>query len=179
MSHKQGKNMGMIILVAVILIAFLFVTPIFRYSCSRVIMHDFLGMDNELIAPGLVLTHGNLFHIMPLVLMLLLWGAVALWVYHDAERRGHSGLLWGLFVFIGNIIGLIIYLILRASSPDLTGTSPVVAIRCPGCAGSIQSSYVACPHCGIKLDKSCNNCGKHVEPGWKACPYCGTTLDSQ
>jgi RNA polymerase subunit RPABC4/transcription elongation factor Spt4 len=38
---------------------------------------------------------------------------------------------------------------------------------------------VACPHCGIKLDKSCNNCGKHVEPGWKACPYCGTTLDSQ
>ncbi len=84
MSHKQGKTTGMIILVAVILIAFLFVTPLFRYSCSRVVMQDFLGMDGDMTGPGLLMGPGNLIHIIPLVVMLLLWGAVTLWVYHDA-----------------------------------------------------------------------------------------------
>ncbi len=177
MSHKQGKTTGMIILVAVILIAFLFVTPLFRYSCSRVVMQDFLGMDGDMTGPGLLMGPGNLIHIIPLVVMLLLWGAVTLWVYHDAERRGNSGLLWGLFVFIGNIIGLIIYLILRVSSPEVADTGPGVTIRCPGCSGAIQSSYVACPHCGIKLDNNCNSCGKRVETGWKVCPFCGEKLN--
>jgi DNA-directed RNA polymerase subunit RPC12/RpoP len=107
-----------------------------------------------------------------------LWGAVALWVYHDAERRKHSGLLWGLFVFIGNIIGLIIYLIVRASSPDTSSAlAPATAAKCPNCAKPIQNTYVACPHCGINLAKKCAHCGKHAELDWKVCPYCGQVMN--
>lgn len=179
MSRKKSNTLGMVVLVAVIMCAFLLITPFFRFSCSRLFIHDFLGMDTELIGPGLALTQGNLIHVLPLVVMLFLWGAVALWVYHDAERRGHSGLLWALFVFIGNIIGLIIYLILRVSSPDVADTGPGVTAKCPSCSGTIQSSYVACPYCGIKLENNCKSCGKHVEPGWKACPFCGERLNGQ
>jgi DNA-directed RNA polymerase subunit RPC12/RpoP len=177
MSREKGNTPGIVILVAVILIAFLFITPFFRFSCSRVFLHDFLGLENGLVTPGLALAPGNIMHLVPLVLMLLVWGAVTLWVYHDAERRGHSGLLWGLFVFIGNVIGLIIYLILRVPSPDAADTGPGVPAKCPSCSNTIQSSYVACPFCGIKLENSCNSCGKPVEAGWKACPYCGAKLN--
>ncbi len=44
---------------------------------------------------------------------LLIWLAVLIWVYKDAKRRGKSGLLWFLVVLFLNIIGLIIWLIVR------------------------------------------------------------------
>jgi len=48
---------------------------------------------------------------------IILWGAVLLWVYRDAEHRGMSGILWLLLVLIGNVIGLLIYAIVRSETP--------------------------------------------------------------
>jgi RNA polymerase subunit RPABC4/transcription elongation factor Spt4 len=177
MSRKDSNTLGLTILILVFLAAFLFVNPLFRYSCSRIFMHDFLGMHPGNLTTGVFLVDHGLAQFLPLTILFFLWAAVALWVYRDAERRNHSGLLWGLFVFVGNIIGLVIYLILRSSSPD-TGVSlsPAATAACPKCGGAIRDSYVACPHCGTTLSKSCPRCGKRAEPDWKVCPHCGEPL---
>jgi hypothetical protein len=180
MSQKDSNKTGLIILAVVILTAFLFVNPLFRFSCSRVLMHDFLGVHSGDMTTGLFLTNHGITRFVPLTVMFFLWAAVAVWVYRDAERRNHNGLLWGLFVFIGNVIGLIVYLILRSSSPEVTPTlATAPAARCPSCSGPIQPSYVACPHCGVKLSRECSQCGKRAELDWKVCPYCGHAMDGE
>jgi len=176
MSRKQKDTFGLAIMLVVIAVAFFFITPFFNFSCSRVLVQDFLGMGSGDVPRGLFFSDRGIAHLVPLLVMFVLWSALALWVYHDAERRGHSGLLWGLFAFIGNIIGLIIYLIVRSTGPAY----PVGAAgKCPGCGGSIQTDYVACPHCGTNLSKSCGQCGKRAELDWKVCPYCGHAMDGQ
>jgi DNA-directed RNA polymerase subunit RPC12/RpoP len=178
MSRKNSNAAALTILVLVILAAFFLVNPLFRYSCSRVFMHDFLGMHSGDMTSGIFLWDSALTRFVPLTLMFVLWAAVALWVYRDAERRNHNGLLWGLFVFIGNIIGLIVYLILRSSAPETsTSLAPAATAKCPNCAGPIQSAYVACPHCGVRLSKNCSQCGKRAELDWKVCPHCGHAMN--
>jgi len=178
MSRKNSNKLGLVVFLLVILAAFALVNPMFRFSCSRVMMHDFLGMHPGDATSGVFLWNPGLSRVVPLTLMFFLWAAVALWAYRDAERRNHNGLLWGLFVFVGNIVGLIIYLILRSSSPETTATLvPAAAAQCPSCAGPTQKSYVACPHCGAKLSKECSQCGKRVEEDWKVCAYCGNSLN--
>jgi hypothetical protein len=174
---RQDKNwFGLAVLLLVILAAFFLVNPLFRFSCSQVFLHDWLGVAHNGGPPMLFLADHSIARFVPLLIMFLIWGAVALWVYHDAERRNHSGLLWGLFVFIGNILGLIIYLIVRVSSSD-TSTDLSAAAKCPNCAKPIQATYVACPHCGVNLAKKCAHCGKHAELDWKVCPYCGRAMN--
>ena len=180
MSHQSRDRLGLAILVVIILAAVVFVNPFFRYSCSRVVMHDFLGMEHGHLTTGPFFSIHEFAYGLPLLVMLFLWGALALWVYHDAERRGNSGLLWGLFVFFGNFIGLIIYLIVRSTSTEpahghLTGG----AATCPSCAKPIQNTYVACPHCGTSLAKKCASCGNRAEMDWKVCPHCGKPLNGQ
>lgn len=46
-------------------------------------------------------------------LVLLVWLLVLIWVYKDAKRRGKSGVLWFFVVLIFNILGLIVWLIVR------------------------------------------------------------------
>jgi len=180
MSRKNSNTLGLVVFLLVILAAFALVNPMFRFSCSRVMMHDFLGMQSGDGSSSLFLGNPELFRIVPLTLMFLLWAAVALWVYRDAERRNHNGMLWGLFVFVGNIVGLIIYLILRSSSAEaVTSVTPPAAANCPHCAGPVQNTYVACPHCGVKLSKDCSQCGKRAELDWIVCPYCGNSMDKE
>jgi hypothetical protein len=42
---------------------------------------------------------------------------ILIWVYKDAEKRGTSGVMWLIIVFLLGIIGLIIYLIVRPKVP--------------------------------------------------------------
>jgi endogenous inhibitor of DNA gyrase (YacG/DUF329 family) len=115
---------------------------------------------------------------------IVLWGAVLIWVYRDAEKRGMSGILWLLLVLIGNIIGLLIYAIVRSETPvrrRAEGAAAEVACcppeKCPGCGKPLASGYAFCPFCGKNLKKTCPACGKPVEGGWKACPACGAGID--
>lgn len=177
MSQNDSNKTGFILLMIVFVAAFLFVNPLFRFSCSRILMHDYLGVHPGDMSTTYFLANSRF---IPLTIMFVLWAAVAVWVYLDAERRNSNGLLWGLFVFIGNIIGLIVYLILRTSSPGAEGApSPAPEARCPACAGPILKSYVACPYCGVTLSKDCSQCGKRVEPDWKVCPHCGNSLGNK
>jgi len=177
MSQKQKKySSGLVVLLIVIFLAFFLVMPFFGFSCSRVFHHAFVGAYSDMPGPGLFFINPGFALLAPLVVMFVLWTAVTLWVYRDAERRNHNGLLWGLFVFIGNVIGLIVYLIVRTSSTAVPEAQPAAA-NCPGCGRPVQSVYVACPYCGTSLSKKCAHCGKPAEPDWKVCPYCGHAIE--
>lgn len=111
--------------------------------------------------------------ILPLLLMGVVWLLVAVWVYYDAERKGMSGILWALLVFLGNLVGLVIYLIVRT---DAVAPPPLVSKVCPECNGPVQPDFKVCPHCGSELGGTCPKCGKNVQDNWNICPYCGESL---
>lgn len=111
----------------------------------------------------------------PLLLLTILWLIVVVWVYRDAERRGMNGILWALLIFVGNFVGLIIYLIVRNEEfPGRLATEPTQS--CPGCGKVVVQKYAFCPHCGIQLRAVCPNCDRTVSSDWKVCPYCGQQL---
>ena len=129
---------------------------------------------------------------------LVLWIAVMVWVYKDAELRGMNGLLWSLLVFFGHLIGLLVFLIVRQDHPvggapaaskspappasPSTGPPPAAATKaavpsaCPSCKKPVDGTFAYCPHCGTALQPVCKNCGKSADAAWKACPYCGAAL---
>jgi RNA polymerase subunit RPABC4/transcription elongation factor Spt4 len=108
---------------------------------------------------------------------------VLIWVYRDAEKRGMSGILWLLLVLIGNVIGLLIYAIVRSETPIRRraedGASEVCrpSAACPGCGKPVTPGHAFCPYCGRSLKNACPSCGKPVEAGWKVCPACGAPVD--
>jgi len=113
---------------------------------------------------------------------IILWGAILIWVYRDAEKRGMSGILWLLLVLIGNVIGLLIYAIVRYETPVRRQAGAAGAACCPsetcaGCGKPLAPGYTFCPYCGKSLKKTCPACGKQVEDSWKVCPACGANLD--
>lgn len=116
------------------------------------------------------------------VAMIILWGAVLIWVYRDAEKRGMSGILWLLLVLIGNVIGLLIYAIVRSETPVRRRGDGAAAgagccpEKCPGCGNAVGAGHSFCPYCGKSLRQTCPACGKSVDGGWKACPACGASL---
>jgi len=92
------------------------------------------------------------------------------YVYGDAKRRGMRYVMWTLLaIFIPDLIGMILYFILRSPLPK----------ECPGCSRMVKAGFIFCPHCGTALQPTCPNCGKPVEPGWVNCPHCGQNLPSQ
>src|SRR5688500_1629782 len=50
---------------------------------------------------------------------------------------------------------------------------------CPGCAGAVAIDFMACPHCGHRLNAGCGKCGRALQPGWQFCPFCATTQSSR
>lgn len=112
------------------------------------------------------------------VALLIIWIAVLVWVYRDAERRGMNGFLWTLLVFIGNLVGLLIYLIIRNDRPqERPAAAPAAAASaCAACGGSVAAGFVYCPACGASLRPVCPKCGKPSEPAWQVCPHCGEKL---
>jgi len=92
------------------------------------------------------------------------------YVYGDAKRRGMRYVMWTLLaIFVPNLIGIILYFILRDPLP----------ISCPSCGKSVKSSFTFCPYCSASLQPTCPQCGFAVDSGWQHCPKCGTALPRQ
>jgi hypothetical protein len=174
-SNNNSATWAVVILIALMLIlafrSIFFVLPFgFFPGMTHVVRdmgHTFAGV-------------GGFFGLLPLaflpLILLALWIFVLVWVYRDAESRGRSGILWALLVFIGNVIGLIIYLIVRNESVPRPLAPP--SEKCPSCGKNIGSGFTYCPHCGAKLKPVCPNCQKPVDRSWKVCPNCGASLDA-
>ncbi len=174
MTAETGRTLGLIALILLILLIGLRLTPL-----AVVPLGVFSGFAHGLktfVAGGF--HAGPFLPIIPFSFLILIWICVVIWIYRDAQSRGMNGALWALLVFFGNLIGLLIYLIVRSDRPLLVAeTKP--AQTCPSCKKTVVQSYTYCPHCGKSLQSVCPACGKQVEPGWKACPHCGSRLQPE
>ena len=90
------------------------------------------------------------------------------YVYGDARRRGMNHILWTLLaIFIPNVIGIILYFILRDPVP----------VPCPSCGVPAQKGHAYCATCGAAVRPACAKCRQPVEAGWRNCASCGAALD--
>lgn len=181
MATSTIKTLGLIALVLLILFIFFNIAGI-AFIGPRSFAHIWTIFTpfGNLINNGLGFPIPWFFSpLMPLAL-LVLWIAVILWVYRDAEQRNMNGVLWGLLVFVGNIIGLLIYLIVRNEETTRFRSSASTSIPasnlCPSCKRRVQPGFAYCPHCGAKMKAECRNCKKPVSDEWQLCPYCGEKL---
>lgn len=175
MATSTGKTIALIALVLIIIFLGLRLTPLIiaPFGMFTGVAHTLSdGAKSIHIGPmGIRLSS---FSVMSFLLMAL-WIAVIVWVYRDAERRGMNGILWALLVFIGNLIGLLIYLIVRNDVVTSPATS-VSAQSCPQCQKPVSPNFEFCPHCGARMEASCAQCKKPIEKTWAACPYCGNRI---
>ncbi len=177
MATSTAKTVGLILLVVLILLIVLQMTPFILSPLGIFpsVWHAVRTPDIRSIHIGpMGLIHFNPLRVVTLAL-LVLWIFVIVWVYRDAERRGMNGVLWALLVFIGNLIGLLIYLIVRADTISAPKTVQVTQ-PCPNCQNPVEMGFTFCPHCGTKLQAVCPECDKPVESTWRCCPHCGQEL---
>ena len=180
MSTSKEKTIILIFLMIVILLFAIGTTPLilgpFGVFAGFTSIWKNLNFNHIFLGPGPFLRHSILGGFS--LFFLILWILVIVWVYRDAEKKGMNGILWALLVFIGNLIGLIIYLIVRSNNTTVLPPSKNL-ITCPQCHQEVNSEFTFCPHCGNRLTAVCPKCGRHVEESWKACPYCGHQLKSE
>jgi len=182
-ASNNGKNIALVIIIVILaLFAFRSIFFVMPFGIFPGVARSVRGVGHSF---------GDWFHgfgpfgeisliFLPIALIIL-WGAVLIWVYRDAEKRGMSGILWLLLVLIGNVIGLLIYAIVRSETPVKRqadgakgGAGPE---KCPGCSSPIDPGHSFCPYCGKNLKPVCPACGKTLDGSWKACPACGTKID--
>ena len=180
MATSTGKTIALIIIVVLIICFFgLSFSPL-GFAPFGI----FTGISRVIRLPNLneisIGSHGLRWTALSLmsVVLFILWIVVIVWVYRDAERRRMNGVLWALLVFIGNIIGLLIYLIVRSDAAHVPPSREPTQ-TCPNCEKSISGNYTYCPHCGKPLEELCSQCKKPVESTWKACPHCGEKLETK
>ncbi len=172
---SYSKSGGLVLSVVIIVLLVFALWPVGHFMFFRAFhggapAHFMVEMMQDLARPPILPTT------LPFLLMSLLWILLAVWVYSDAERRGMSGILWALLVFVGNVVGLVIYLIVRsgAAMPGPVMTTP--SSVCPACKTPVQADFNICPNCGENLKQTCPKCHKSVQADWKLCPYCGEPL---
>ena len=175
MATSTGKAIALIVVVLLILIFALKTTP-FLIAPFGVFTGAVRSFGNSVHGINIWPLGWNYRHISFLsFVFLIIWIAVIVWVYRDAERRGMNGVLWALLVFIGNVIGLLIYLIVRNDSSERPEDKPGAPARsCPSCGKPLAEDFTFCPGCGFRLTgHTCDGCGKPMEPDWIVCPHCG------
>lgn len=125
------------------------------------------------------------FAVYVILFLLLVWIAMGIYVFMDLRKRGKGfliSILGGLVVFIFNLPGLIVYLILRPNktseeqeweelerlfiSQDVDGHKV-----CSGCRSVVKPEHLFCPSCGLQYRSRCE-CGELIDNEWRFCPYC-------
>jgi len=98
----------------------------------------------------------------------------AVWVLADARKRGlRRPFFWALLALLGNVIGAVVYVLVRDEQPTQRS--------CDACGRLVSSGHAACPWCGSLQStsrRSCGQCRNDLDPGWRFCPYCRTEVGS-
>jgi RNA polymerase subunit RPABC4/transcription elongation factor Spt4 len=96
--------------------------------------------------------------------------AMSIFVYKDASKREMDPWMWMTVVlFVPNLIGLIIYLIVRKENSANKK-------KCINCGKPVNFDYSICPYCGSDLNLKCPECGRGISSEWQLCPYCSKSL---
>jgi len=129
-----------------------------------------------------------------LLVIVVVWIALAFWTFTDARRRIDDPLLVGCATFTSCVfpfVGTIVYLIVRPPEylddvrlRELEMTAAEARLAdldyrlCPHCDYEIKADFLRCPNCMRKLKERCYSCGKPIEESWKICPYCEAETES-
>lgn len=109
----------------------------------------------------------SLFIFIPIFVVFFVYILLVGYIAGDARRRGMRPVLWVLLAFfIPNMIGIILYFILR---------NPLLR-TCPQCGTNSAATFAFCPSCGAALSAACPICRSAVEAGWSHCAKCGSAL---
>lgn len=123
-----------------------------------------------------------------LVYFAILWILFCLWVLKDISSRTRNPLhilLSVFFVFVLNLPGLLLYLMLRpektieeAKALDIHLLSQLEdgLINCGNCTNIMRRHYKFCTICGASLLANCESCNKQINPIWLSCAHCGVNL---
>lgn len=114
------------------------------------------------------------------VVMVLLVGVVLLFIigfyvalgmiiYKDAKAHGMPAGVWTLVaLLIPNLIGVIIYLVVRANKEK--------NVYCSKCKTQVEQDYNICPQCQAIFEEVCQVCNKAIKEDQSICPYCGSEV---
>lgn len=121
--------------------------------------------------------------------VVVLWVALAFFVWRDARRRSDSvvfQLVALLLGFIPPFLGPLVYLVIRPprtldeqraleleeqSLLDLE--KDAIPVRpCPSCGKEIETEFIVCPYCRTQFARRCGSCDRVLRLGWGVCPYC-------
>lgn len=119
--------------------------------------------------------------------IILIYLTLVVWVIIDSISRSNNfffQLFATLLVMIFNILGLVIYLVVR---PALTLEekedealereyimNQTMGERCSKCKSNVKQDYRVCPICTQELKVECKKCKQLIYPRFRVCPYCAT-----
>ena len=118
--------------------------------------------------------------------LVALWASLIVWTFRDVQSRTNDLLVQALstlLVVVFNVLGLLIYFILRPHETaaesyqrSLEEETLLQSIEqkelCPGCHHTIEGEYQVCPYCRTRLRRECPQCAKLLDLDWNVCPYC-------
>lgn len=121
---------------------------------------------------------------------IFLWVLIALWAWFDSGERTRSILLRVLSVlavFFGQVLGLILYMVLRSKTTIEESYWGDLERRflkyetaelgdCPNCGYNLMPGFNHCPSCAYVLKVQCPDCEVMLDKDWKFCPYCSRDM---
>lgn len=122
--------------------------------------------------------------------LVVFWFVVLYWVWLDSGERTSNKTVkisYVILVAVLNVVGLLIYLIIRPSQTieeiywaDLERRylkyETAELGDCPKCGSQLFPGYTFCPNCRYKLKMKCPRCNVYVDKKNKFCPHCGQEL---
>ncbi len=124
-------------------------------------------------------------------LLVAFWIGLVIWTFRDIRSRTRDVFAWILavvLVLIGNVIGWLLYFLLRPRETlaevydrqlEEEALLRDISTRraCPSCRTVTEPDWLVCPHCRAELRRTCRECGRALELDWVACPYCTTAVE--
>lgn len=127
-----------------------------------------LAVVGRQIDPGMPISM-SIFLTLAFIFVAAILVATAVFVYKDAPKHGMDPWMWmTIAVFVPNLIGLIIYLIVRKNN--------TYEKQCINCQKPVNSEFKLCPYCGSEFNTRCPECGREVSKEWVVCPHCSKNL---
>lgn len=122
--------------------------------------------------------------------LVVFWLVVLYWVWLDSGERTSNKTVrisYVILVVVLNVVGLLIYLIIRPSQTieeiywaDLERRylkyETAELGDCPKCGSQLFPGSTYCPSCGYKLKVKCPRCSMYVDKKNRFCPHCGQEL---